>query len=424
MIIPSIDLMGGQVVQLERGRELKLAAGAPRPLAERFGLIGEIAVIDLDAALGQGENAALIAELLPLARCRVGGGIRTVEAARHWLDAGAAKVILGTAARPEILRELPRERVIAAVDAHDGEVVVEGWRKPTGADVRSQLRELAPYVGGFLVTFVEREGTLTGTNLHLARELRQIAGECTLTVAGGVRSVGEIAALDQLGIDAQIGMALYTGAFDCAAALAALLNSDRPDGLWPTVVTDETGRALGLTYSNLESLRTALDERRGVYYSRKRGVWRKGESSGATQELRRVDLDCDRDALRFTVRQRAPGFCHRQTWTCWGAVGGLAGLEQRLAAIARDPEASPGSYTARLLADADLLAAKLCEEAAELAQARDREHVIAEAADVLYFTLTRLQTAGATLTDVETALDRRALRLTRRGGDRKPQGSQ
>ncbi|MBI1849963.1 MAG: phosphoribosyl-ATP diphosphatase, partial [Planctomycetes bacterium] len=122
MIIPSIDLMRGHAVQLVGGREKVLDAGDPRPIAERFALAGEIAVVDLDAALGHGSNTATIRDLLRMAPCRVGGGVRSVEAALEWLDAGATRVVLGTAATPEVLEKLPRDRVIAALDAIDGEV--------------------------------------------------------------------------------------------------------------------------------------------------------------------------------------------------------------------------------------------------------------------------------------------------------------
>ena len=132
MIVPSIDLMGGQTVQLIGGREKALDAGDPRVIAERFAIAGEIAVVDLDAAIGTGSNAELMRELLAIAPCRVGGGIRDVATAIQWLDAGATRVVLGTAARPEVLRELPPARVVAALDAFNGEVVVKGWREGTG----------------------------------------------------------------------------------------------------------------------------------------------------------------------------------------------------------------------------------------------------------------------------------------------------
>jgi len=305
MIIPSIDLMGGQTVQLVGGKEHALDAGDPVPIARRFGRVGEIAVIDLDAALGQGSNRALVEATCRLARCRVGGGIRDEATARHFLDAGASKIILGTAARPELLSKLPRERVIVALDAVDGEVVVEGWRTKTGATIAERMRELRDLAGGFLVTFVEREGRMQGTALERVAELCEAAGSSALTIAGGVTTAHEIAELDRMGVDAQVGMALYTGTIDLADAFAAPLVSDRPDGLFATSVVDEHGRALGLAWSSKESLREALATGTGVYHSRKRGLWRKGESSGATQELLAVALDCDRDALRFTVRQRS-----------------------------------------------------------------------------------------------------------------------
>lgn len=417
MIVPSIDLMDGQTVQLVGGKTKVLEAGDPRPIAEKFRLAGEIAVIDLDAALSRGSNAALIKGLLPHARCRVGGGIRSVQAAMDWLDAGAVSVILGTMAKPEILRELPRERVIAALDAVDGQVVVEGWTQGTGATITDRMRELREHVSGFLVTFVEREGRLGGTNLDAVAALVEAAGGARVTIAGGVTTPEDVAAIDRLGADAQVGMALYTGRMDLGDAIAAPLVSDRPDGLFPTVVCDEHGTALGLAYSNAESLREAVRLQRGVYHSRKRGLWIKGESSGATQQLLAIDLDCDRDALRFTVRQTPPGFCHKDTWTCWGGDRGITDLSRKLAE--RLAEAPAGSYTRRLLEDPALLRSKLVEEANELAEATEPDHVAAEVADVMYFALVAMVRAGVPLSQVEAHLDARALKVRRRPGNAK-----
>jgi len=276
-----------------------------------------------------------------------------------------------------------------------------------------RVAELKQHVGGFLVTFVEREGRMGGTDLELAKAVVEAAKPCRVTIAGGVTTPEEIRALDDLGADAQVGMALYTGKLDLADAIMAPLVSDRPDGLWPTVVVDERGTALGLVYSSRESVREAVRRRMGVYQSRTRGLWMKGETSGATQELVRIDLDCDRDSPRFVVRQRGAGFCHLDTRTCWGEDAGLGHLERTLQA--RRASAPEGSYSAKLFRDPDLLAAKLREEAGELAEARDREHVVWEAADVLYFTLARLAAEGIDLAEVEAHLDRRALKVTRRG---------
>lgn len=418
MIVPSIDLRGGQAVQLVGGETLAIEAGDPVPIAERFAVAGELAVIDLDAALGTGSNSGLVEALVARFDCRVGGGIRSAEAAAAWLDKGAAQVILGTAATPDVLSKLPRERAIAALDARHGQVVVEGWTVGTGRALLEAIAELRPYVGGFLVTFVEREGRMEGIDLQMVKAVVAAAGDVRVTVAGGVTSADEVAEIDRLGADCQVGMALYSGRLDLADAIAAPLVSDRPDGLWPTVVCDERGVALGLAWSNQFSLREAVARRRGVYWSRQRGLWEKGATSGAWQELLRIDLDCDRDAIRFTVRQHGSGFCHLGTDTCWGADRGLGGLEATVRG--RMADAPAGSYTARLATEPALLAAKLVEEAGELAKAFGQAHIAEEAADVAYFTTVRLAQEGLTWADVERVLDRRSRRQTRRGGDAKP----
>ena len=417
MIVPSIDLRGGHAVQLVGGRDLAIDAGDPRPIAERFRVAGEVAVIDLDAALGTGSNEAVIHELLRVAPCRVGGGIRDVESARRWLDAGAVKVILGTAAVPEVLSQLPRERVMAALDSVDGEVVVKGWRERTGVQAIDRVAGLRDLVGGFLVTFVEREGRMRGTDPDRVRAIVEAAGGVRVTAAGGVTTAEDVATLDRLGADAQVGMALYSGAMDLGDAISAPMVSDRPDGLWATVVCDESGTALGLAWSDRESVREAVRTGRGVYRSRKRGLWVKGASSGDVQDLLRIELDCDRDAMRFTVRQHGRGFCHDGTTTCWGDEGGAAALARTLAG--RVAEAPPGSYTRRLLDDPGLLRAKLVEEAGELADAATPDHVAEEAADVTYFVHVAMARAGVTPADVDKVLDRRSRKLTRRPGDAK-----
>lgn len=250
---------------------------------------------------------------------------------------------------------------------------------------------------------------MEGTDLDLARDVVAAAGEARVTVAGGITTAREVVELDHIGADAQVGMALYTGRLGLAEAVAAPLISDRADGLWPTVIVDEAGAGLGLAWSDSASLERAIDTKKGVYHSRSRGLWVKGETSGATQELVRVDVDCDRDALRFTVRQ-VGGFCHTGTRTCWGEDTGLHRLERRMVAMARErPE---GSNTVRLFDDPSLLRAKLLEEADELA-APDAD-VAAEAADLLYFLMTRLVASGVSLRNVEHILDRRERRITRR----------
>ena len=413
MIVASIDVMSGRAVQLRQGRELMLDGGDPLARLDEFAVAGEVAVVDLDAARGHGSNADLLREMVRRAPCRVGGGIRSLDAARAWLDAGAAKIVLGTAASAELCARLPRERVIAAVDAEGGEVVVDGWRTRTGVSVLERIAELAPTVGGFLFTQVEREGTMGGCDLDAVRRVVAAAGGARVTAAGGITTPAEIAELDRLGADAQVGMALYTGRLSLGSALAAPLARPVEDGVWPTVVCDELGRTLGLVWSTRESLERAVTERRGIYWSRSRSaVWVKGETSGSTQELLRVDLDCDRDALRFTVRQHGIGFCHREHRSCWPSGFDLGDLERVISARRERPEL--GSGTARLLSDPTLLRAKLCEEAGELADAATPAAAVHEAADLLYMAFVALGRTGGTLAGVRAELERRHGAVSRR----------
>lgn len=202
---------------------------------------------------------------------------------------------------------------------------------------------------------------------------------------------------------------------------AACMRTDRPDGLYTTVVCARNGEALGLVYSSKESIVAALQCGRGVYYSRSRnGLWRKGDTSGHFQTLHRLDVDCDGDALRFTVTQRGDdhaAFCHLNTLTCWGKPVGLRHLEETLQdRLASAPE---GSYTKRLFEDPELLRDKLVEEAQELAEADTPQHVAEELADVMYFAMVRAVKAGVSMDDAVAELDRRSRKVTRRPGDSK-----
>jgi phosphoribosyl-ATP pyrophosphohydrolase len=355
------------------------------------------------------------------APCRVGGGIRDLDTARAWLDAGAAKIVIGTAATPEFCGALPRERVIAAVDAERGQVVVDGWRTASGVSVLERIRELAPFVGGFLFTQVEREGAMDGFDFQAVATAARAAGDTRLTAAGGVTTAAEIAALDGIGADAQVGMALYSGRLALGAAVAAPLAKPLSGGVWPTVVCDEWERALGLVWSTRESVARAVTERRGIYWSRSRqALWVKGDTSGNTQDLLRVDVDCDRDALRFTVRQYGAGFCHLDRRACWPAQFAPEDLERTIAE--RAERLDPASGTAQLLADPALLAAKLAEEAAELAHATTRPAVVHETADLLYLALVALARGGGSLADVRSELARRHGAVTRRPRSAQPGG--
>ena len=420
MLINSIDVMNQQCVQLVGGEKLALEAGDPMQFAQRFSILGQFALIDLDAAMGKGHNRDMIKKICRMYPCRVGGGIRDLETAQMWLNAGASSIIIGTAANPDFLSQLPKDRVIVALDAKDGEVVVNGWKQRTGRQLLSEIDRLAPYVDGFLVTFVEREGRMTGTDLNLAQTIKERIGNRRLTVAGGIKTAAEVRELDKLGIDAQVGMSIYTQELDLVEAFSAPMVSDRADALWPTVVVDEFDRALGLVYSNLESLRASLETGQATYFSRSRQEqWVKGETSGNRQQILKIEMDCDRDTLRFRVRQIGDGFCHHGTRSCWGELGQLPKLEETIRR--RLSSAGEESYTRRLLTHPSSLNAKLREEAEELINAKEIDHVQHEAADVLYFLMVTLVRQGVSFVDVCRELDARSLRVSHGQGAVKEQ---
>ncbi|ODV88896.1 hypothetical protein CANCADRAFT_28128 [Tortispora caseinolytica NRRL Y-17796] len=202
--------------------------------------------------------------------------------------------------------------------------------------------------------------------------------------------------------------------------LLAVAKTDRPDGLYSTLVVDSRERALGFVYSSFESVKAAIDSGTGVYQSRERGLWFKGASSGATQDLLSIGIDCDGDCLKFQVIQKGSGFCHLNTPTCFGPTefSGLSALESTLKS--RMENAPEGSYTKRLFTDSKLLSAKILEEAEELVDAKSKEEVSWEAADLFYFALARIVKDGLSLSDIERNLDLKALKVSRRTGNAKP----
>ena len=225
MIIPCIDLMDGKVVQLIQGREKALEGAAPLEMLARFDSFPEIQVIDLDAALGRGENDAIVELLASRARCRVGGGVRTVERARTLIGCGAHRVIVGTSAftgqgvnhalLEKIAAAIGRERVTIALDSKGGRVVVKGWTESLDLTAEQVLTQLEPYCGSFLCTYVDKEGMMQGTDLDWFGRLR--AGTAHgITAAGGITTIEEIRALESMKIDSALGMAIYTGRLDLA----------------------------------------------------------------------------------------------------------------------------------------------------------------------------------------------------------------
>jgi phosphoribosylformimino-5-aminoimidazole carboxamide ribotide isomerase len=225
MIIPCIDLMDGKVVQLVQGREKALEGDDPLTMLEKFAGFPQIQVIDLDAAIGNGANDELVQLVSSKAVCRVGGGVRTVERARKLIAQGAFRVIVGTSAftssgineafLTELVDSVGPEPIVLALDSKGGRITVKGWRESLNVTAEEVVRSLEPYCSGFLCTYVDKEGMMQGTDLDWFARLRA-ATKHEITAAGGITTMDDVRALDQLGIHSALGMAIYTGRLDLA----------------------------------------------------------------------------------------------------------------------------------------------------------------------------------------------------------------
>jgi phosphoribosylformimino-5-aminoimidazole carboxamide ribotide isomerase len=233
MLIPSIDLKGGKVVQLVQGEKLAIESGDLDGWIERFAKFPKVQLIDLDAAMGVGTNDALVRQVAARLPCRVGGGVRSVGRAQDLLEAGAEAVIVGSAffdvrrsaeeggvIKHDFARALAEtvglQRVVAAVDAKGGRVVIHGWKTKLPIGAVDAVQAIDPYVGEFLYTHVDKEGLMQGTDMDAIKAVRDATAR-RVTAAGGITTREEIDALDRLGVDAVVGMAIYTGLLDISA---------------------------------------------------------------------------------------------------------------------------------------------------------------------------------------------------------------
>lgn len=220
MLIPSIDLMGGRIVQLVQGATMKLAFDDFDYWIERFASYRIVQLIDLDAAMQQGSNAALIEQFTKRLTCQVGGGIRTAEHAKQLLEAGAQRVIFGSAlfrsegvdrkAAESLAAEIGIDQFVASIDTKAGRIAIRGWKENVALTPEDAIAALEPYCSAFLYTHVDTEGTMRGFPFERARTLRSLTAR-QLIVAGGIREQAEIDALHAIGVDAVAGMAVYSG---------------------------------------------------------------------------------------------------------------------------------------------------------------------------------------------------------------------
>lgn len=400
MIIPSIDLMNGKAVQLKQGREKVLEREDVFELAKYYSRFGDIAVIDLDSALSNGNNnEELIEQLCKIAPCRVGGGIRTVEKAKRLIASGAKKIIIGTAASEEFLSKLPKDRVIVAIDSKNGKITTEGWTKELEKTPIDYIKRFDNLCSGYLYTVVEKEGMMQGCDIASIDEIRKNTKK-EFVAAGGISTVEEIVNLNRKNISTQLGMCIYTDAVKLEDAFCACLDFEKTNGLIPTIVQDmDTKQVLMLAYSTEESLRKSFKDGLATYFSRSRQeLWTKGLTSGNIQELQTARFDCDFDTILFKVKQKGNA-CHLDRFSCFeDKEFSIQALYEILKS--RKEELPENSFTTKLFKDNFFLKRKIMEEAFEVVNFEQGDGLQWEVADLIYFLLTFMVENGVTAQEI------------------------
>ena len=428
MVISSIDLKDGHVVQLKNGRDLVLQRDDADNLINEFNFYGEVAVIDLDAAMGNVDakgntvNTNLLKSLLRKGNVRTGGGIRTVKRARELISLGAEKVIIGSSAwnknpssndsvlniefLEELVQAIGKQRIIISVDAINGKIAVKGWTETIDVSLIEGAKQAEQYCSELLFTCVEKEGCMQGTNIDMAQELRN-AVKCRVVVAGGVSTESEIEQLEKMGCDVQLGMALYTNKVSLKDSFIRCLDWKKTDGMIPVIAQSEHGEVLMMGYANHEAFKKTFDTKKLTFWSRTRNtLWTKGETSGHFLEVKKLRADCDRDTVLATVIPHG-GVCHTGSFNCFSSEADeKSSMERLYGTIAeRFANPKPGSYTATL--DSKRVREKIEEEAEELCEADEKDEVIWEAADLLYFVSVLMYKEGVNWNDIYSELDRR-----------------
>ena len=369
MVISSIDLKGGHVVQLKNGKDLVLQRDDADSLISEFNKYGEVAVIDLDAALGNTDekgntaNTDLLKSLLRRGNVRVGGGIRTVKKARELVSLGAEKVIIGSAAwnldrknggsilNTEFLDELAssigKQRIIISVDAINGKIAVKGWTEIADISLIEGAHEAEKYASELLFTCVEKEGCMQGTDMDMVKQLRGSV-KCRVVAAGGVNSLEQIVQLEKLHCDVQLGMALYTGAVNLKESFISCIDWEKTNGMVPIIAQSPAGEVLMMGYSNKEALEKTFELGKLTFFSRTRNtLWTKGETSGHFLELVKMRADCDRDTILATVIPHG-GVCHTGSFNCFSSEADEKSSMERLYGTIAERFANPRPYSAKL----------------------------------------------------------------------------
>jgi len=408
MIIPAIELRGGKVVTVQADDTYRTHEDDPVELARALYRLGELVVIDLDAAQDAGDNLDLIQRICRVAECRVGGGIRDERLGDRLLRAGAKQLVVGTGADVELLARFPRKKVLVAMDIQDGRVVRKGWKEETDIDPVDLAMRLREHCAGFVYTLVGHRVRMERPELQRFERLKSALPGHRLTAAGGFSTVEDLRELDRMGLDGQVTYGRSPCGTDLAEAFVSVLDTEISSGLLPVVVQDTTGQVLSLMHANREAVLMSVQTGMATYWSAGQGkIFTKGQSSGNTQDVVTVRPDCTRGALLFTVKPTGPS-CHLGRYSCFDDMSyNLHRIEQLMQD--RKATADPRkSYTQLMLADRKAIKERIREETESLVSAATSDEVLWETADLLYFVLLNLVHEDLSLDDVNRELRGRA----------------
>ncbi|MDY0000151.1 MAG: phosphoribosyl-ATP diphosphatase [Polyangia bacterium] len=408
MIIPALLLSSGRAVVLEADGGDRVLPEPPLGLARVLSRYGELAVLDLDAERGTGDNLELLCQICRKAECRAGGGIKDEARGDALLRAGARSIMVGVDTGEELLSRFPRRKVLVVMDIQAGRVVRKGSQGDSLSDPVELAVRMRGSCGGFVYSLAGNRSSMEPSEMERLEALRSRLPDHSLTVVGGVRRSEDVRSLDHLGVDAQVTFGESAEELDLAECLAAVPDFDKAGGLLPVIVQDAAGQVVALHQTNQEGLIASLRTGQATYWSRVRGgLWIKGEGSGTPQDLLTIRISGNRDALLYAVEQTGAADS-RGRYSAFDEMSyNLHRLEQvlRKRLVADDPRRS---YSSAMLADREGVRRQILEEARALGASKTLEEVRWETADLIYYLLLNLVQEGLSLDDILRELRGRA----------------
>jgi ATP phosphoribosyltransferase len=413
--VPTLDISNGKAVLVRNGKVYKVFGDALEK-AKFLSIHKHFQLIDVDRALGNGNNTELIKKIVQKYPCYVGGGIRTFEDAVEFLNSSAKRIIIATNLTKEFVRSIPKERLIIAFDIDQNyHVLIKGRTDVSQYKFEDVLKEFGDYVEIISVTFHHTEGLCNGIPFDQVEVIKNMVEQYNikLSIGGGIANIIEITKLMEMNITPQFGSGFWNGLFTLGDVYLVLLNNVKQskwivtktgeNTLYPCIVQNIDGIILGLTYCNKESLKISVDTRIATFYSRDQDtLWIKGATSGNYHIVHQVHLNCDNTAIRMIVEGKQ--FCHFDCISCFGHCDPSRGSLKSLQRIIQ--QSKEGSYTSQLLKSETRIKSKILEEANELVCSIDEE-IVHESADLFFFISMFLEKNKVDIRDVEQELIKR-----------------